>query len=72
MSKRKETSGTPTVPATKSPKRRSRKHAYRGYGSGFAKGTDSYGGAIHVGSGFAGVGSFDILARTVTTRRGEK
>ena len=71
MSKRKETSGTPTDAAARSP-RRSRKHAYRGYGSGFAKGTDSYGGAIHVGSGFAGVGSFDILAHPLGIGRREK
>ena len=33
-----------------------RTYGYRGYGSGFGRGTDSYGGAIHWGRGFGGVG----------------
>ena len=33
-----------------------RTYGYRGYGSGFGRGTDSYGGAVHWGSGFGGVG----------------
>jgi len=36
---------------------RRRIHGYRGYGSGFARGTDQYGGSVHWGSGFAGVGT---------------
>lgn len=41
----------------KNPKGRakSRRHGYRGYGSGFAKKTGAYGGAVHWGRGFAGV-----------------
>ncbi len=27
--------------------RRRRKHGYRGYGSGFGRGTTGYGGAVH-------------------------
>lgn len=57
MATKKEPSRTSTAAAK--PARRPRKHGYRGYGSGFAKGTDSYGGAIHIGSGFAGVGTFE-------------
>ena len=33
-----------------------RTHGYRGYGSGFGPGTNSYGGAVHWGRGFGGVG----------------
>ncbi len=33
-----------------------RTYGYRGYGSGLGHGTDSYGGAIHWGRGFGGVG----------------
>lgn len=36
--------------------RRRRKHGYRGYGSGFARGTAGYGGAVHWGQGFGGIG----------------
>lgn len=34
-----------------------RSYGYRGYGSGFGRGTEDYGGRVHWGSGFAGVGS---------------
>jgi hypothetical protein len=37
--------------------RRYQKHGYRGYGSGFGRGSEGYGGAIHWGRGFAGVGT---------------
>jgi hypothetical protein len=36
-------------------KPRARKHGYRGYGS--ASGTEAFGGAIHWGTGFGGVGA---------------
>lgn len=35
-----------------------RTYGYRGYGSGFGRGTDFYGGPIHWGSGFGGVGVY--------------
>jgi hypothetical protein len=35
-----------------------RTYGYRGYGSGLGHGTDSYGGTIHWGRGFGGVGIF--------------
>jgi hypothetical protein len=35
-----------------------RTYGYRGYGSGFGRGTDSYGGAVHWGRGFGGVGVY--------------
>jgi BON domain len=46
---------------TKSPEKGPRRthhrtYGYRGYGSGFGRGTDSYGGAVHWGRGFGGVG----------------
>lgn len=41
---------------TNSP-RKHRTHGYRGYGSGFGRGTGQYGGAVHWGSGFGGVGA---------------
>jgi hypothetical protein len=47
-----------------SPKRR-RTHGYRGYGSGFARGTDQYGGGVHWGRGFAGVGAMEGLSGTL-------
>lgn len=31
------------------------KHGYRGYGSGLARDKATYGGAVHIGRGFAGV-----------------
>ena len=34
-----------------------RKHGYRGYGSGYDRGTEGYGGTVHWGRGFAGLGS---------------
>jgi hypothetical protein len=37
------------------PQRKSRKHGYRGYGSGLGKDPASYGGRVHWGTGFAGV-----------------
>lgn len=33
-----------------------RSYGYRGYGSGFGRGTDLSGGMVHWGSGFGGVG----------------
>ncbi|HLN79771.1 MAG TPA: hypothetical protein VK392_01130 [Thermoanaerobaculia bacterium] len=33
-----------------------RSYGYRGYGSGFGRGTDFNGGMVHWGSGFGGVG----------------
>jgi hypothetical protein len=33
-----------------------RSYGYRGYGSWSGRGTDSYGGMVHWGSGFGGVG----------------
>ena len=33
-----------------------RTHGYRGYGSGFGRGTSQYGGAVHWGAGFGGIG----------------
>jgi hypothetical protein len=36
--------------------RHHRTYGYRGYGSGLGRGTDSYGGTVHWGSGFGGVG----------------
>lgn len=41
------------------PRRRNhhRRHGYRGYGSGFDRGTGNYGGAVHWGRGFGGVGA---------------
>ena len=38
------------------PKAKPRKHGYRGYGSGLARDKVTYGGAVHMGRGFAGVG----------------
>ena len=38
--------------------RRPRRHAYRGYGSPLARGA-RFGGAVHWGGGFAGVGTFE-------------
>ena len=35
---------------------RRRTHGYRGYGSGFGRGTGQYGGAVHWGAGFGGIG----------------
>ncbi|HEY7574568.1 MAG TPA: hypothetical protein VIB08_05355 [Thermoanaerobaculia bacterium] len=35
---------------------KSRRHGYRGYGSGVAKRDESYGGAVHWGRGFTGIG----------------
>src|SRR5512135_2635906 len=35
---------------------RHRRYGYRGYGSGFDRGTKGYGGAVHWGQGFGGLG----------------
>ncbi len=43
------------------PRTHHRRHGYRGYGSGFGRGTDSYGGAVHWGRGFGGV-SFPVMS----------
>ena len=50
--------------------RRSRKHGYRGYGSGFDRGTEGYGGAIHWGRGFAGVGTPGVYSSDALPRIG--
>jgi hypothetical protein len=34
-----------------------RRHGYRGYGSGYDRGTEGYGGTVHWGRGFGGLGS---------------
>lgn len=39
-------------------KTKPRKHGYRGYGSGLARDKVTYGGAVHMGRGFAGVEPF--------------
>jgi hypothetical protein len=58
-------------PAKPAADRKPRKHGYRGYGSGIARGSDSYGGTIHVPSGFAGVGTLEPPPPiTPVTRRG--
>ena len=44
------------TPAKTGPKTKSRRHGYRGYGSPLKKGSDQYGGAVHWGRGFSGVG----------------
>jgi hypothetical protein len=41
-----------------------RRHGYRGYGSGVSRGTDGYGGAVHWGRGFGGVGSAGVSGKT--------
>lgn len=47
-----------------------RTYGYRGYGSGFGHGTDSYGGAIHWGRGFGGVGVAGGYAGNLLPRAG--
>ena len=49
---------------------RRRKHGYRGYGSGFARGTEGYGGGVHWGQGFAGVGATGLSSPTVLPHAG--
>ena len=58
MAEKKQPPAGSTAPKP-GPATRPRKHGYRGYGSGFSRGSESYGGAIHVPSGFAGVGTFE-------------
>ena len=36
--------------------RKRRRHGYRGYGSPISRNGESYGGAVHWGRGFAGLG----------------
>ena len=50
------------------PATRPRRHGYRGYGSGFSRGSESYGGAIHVPGGFAGVGTFETPAAVIPVK----
>ena len=48
------------MPQAKTPARSRRRHrrlGYRGYGSDSGRGSESYGGTIHWGRGFAGVGA---------------
>jgi BON domain-containing protein len=54
------------------PKRRNhhRRHGYRGYGSGFDRGTGSYGGAVHWGRGFGGVGAPQLPGGTTLPEAG--
>jgi hypothetical protein len=40
----------------RNPPRKRRRHGYRGYGSPLGRGRDDYGGAVHWGRGFAGLG----------------
>ncbi len=47
-----------------------RRHGYRGYGSGFDRGTASYGGAVHWGRGFGGVGSPEWIGTTTLPQAG--
>lgn len=55
----------------KSPRpRHHRTYGYRGYGSGLGHGTDSYGGAIHWGRGFGGVGVAGGYAGNLLPRAG--
>lgn len=49
--------------------RRPRRHAYRGYGSPLARGA-RFGGAVHWGGGFAGVGTFEPGGEGVLPRAG--
>ena len=44
----------PSTGARRAPRRRTRKHGYRGYGSEASR-ADSFGGTIHWGRGFHGV-----------------
>ena len=41
-----------------------RRRGYRGYGSGVSRGTEGYGGAVHWGRGFGGVGSVGISGKS--------
>jgi hypothetical protein len=41
--------------ASRKTKKSSRRHGYRGYGSGVGRGTASYGGKVHWGRGFTGI-----------------
>ena len=50
--------------------RRYRKHGYRGYGSPLSRGSESYGGAVHWGRGFAGVGAPGLFSSDAMTRFG--
>lgn len=50
--------------------RHHRTYGYRGYGSGLGHGTDSYGGAIHWGRGFGGVGVAGGYAGNLLPRAG--
>ena len=43
-------------PESKPPQKRHR-HGYRGYGSPLARKGESYGGSVHWGRGFSGIGS---------------
>lgn len=57
MSRRSPEKTSNSVSAGNAPRRPvHRRHGYRGYGSGYGRGTDSYGGRVHWGSGFGGVG----------------
>ena len=67
--KKQPSAGSPASKPAAAP--RPRKHGYRGYGSGFSRGSESYGGAIHVPSGFGGVGTLEVpMPTTPVTRRG--
>jgi hypothetical protein len=47
-----------------------RRHGYRGYGSGFDRATEGYGGAVHWGRGFGGVGSPEWVGSTTLPQAG--
>jgi hypothetical protein len=49
---------------------RRRKHGYRGYGSGFGRGSEGYGGGVHWGQGFGGVGVAGLSAGNVLPHAG--
>lgn len=59
--------GKKTSPRTS---RRYSKHGYRGYGSAFGRGSEGYGGTVHWGRGFAGVGAPGLYSADAMPRFG--
>jgi hypothetical protein len=45
-----------------------RRYGYRGYGSGLGRGSADYGGRVHWGSGFGGVGVAGVTAANALPR----
>jgi hypothetical protein len=43
-------------PSDRNRPRKQRRHGYRGYGSSLGRGREDYGGAVHWGRGFGGLG----------------